>query len=367
MSWNEEDDRKASNDMLSSEDASFSNKAQSNDMYVDVDQGTDAKADSTSKPKLTSSNNEDVASQTAVFELLKEALLENVVEKRRARRWKIFFRFVGLFLIVGIFVGWSASSVVEDAALTGDSVALIPMRGTIGAGLDIDSDEYSLLIEDAYADARTKAVVIKMNSPGGSPVHSGILYDLLMSKRKSYPDIPLIVVVSDMAASGGYYIASAADEIYADKASLVGSIGVVSPGFDASGLLESIGVERRTFTAGEDKAFLDPFSPMTPSAAQKWQSVLDSTHKQFIEAVKKGRGDRLSLERDLFTGMVFTGEQAVSYGLIDGLDYTGHVLSSRFSNLTPVYYEPREEPWKEVAKELGISFATRLSTIFSMR
>ncbi|TDO96883.1 S49 family peptidase [Marinomonas balearica] len=349
MSWTEEDDRKTS------EKAELSSERKADENQKGIAQGTDSK------------KTEEVASHVEMYGLLKDVLLESVVEKRRGRRWKIFFRFVGLFLIVGIFVGWNAADVVEDTSLSNESVAIIPMQGTIGAGLDIDADEYSQLIDEAYSDHSTKAVVIKMNSPGGSPVHSGILHNLLMQKRQENSEIPLIVVVSDMAASGGYYIASAANEIYADKASLVGSIGVVSLGFDASGLLKNIGVERRLFTAGEDKAFLDPFSSMSSSSAQKWQAVLNSTHKQFIDAVKEGRAGKLDQNTDLFTGMVFTGEQAVNFGLIDGLDYLGHMLSTRFSNLTPVYYEPHEEPWKEVAKELGVSFASQVFTMFSLR
>jgi protease-4 len=170
-----------------------------------------------------------------------------------------------------------------------------------------------------------------------------------------------------MAASGGYYIASAANKIYADKASLVGSIGVISSGFDASNLLEKIGVERRTFTAGRNKAFLDPFAPMTEEAKVKWQAVLDETHQQFINAVKEGRGDRLVITDDVFSGMVFTGSQAIKIGLIDGLASVNDILDAHFPDAEPVVYEPKQDSWKELAKEFGVEMATRVINTTSIQ
>ncbi|MBJ7538237.1 S49 family peptidase [Marinomonas transparens] len=295
-----------------------------------------------------------------VWQLLEKTLSENLIEKRRARRWKIFFRFTSLAIMLSILGFWFSQSNFQETSLQENVVAMIPMRGVIGAGAEIESSEYVRLLDSAYQNPRLQGVVIEMNSPGGSPVHAGIIYDAIYVKIKNHPNIPVIVVVEDMAASGGYYIASAANEIYADKASLVGSIGVISSGFDASHLLEKIGVERRTFTAGRNKAFLDPFAPMTEEAKSKWQAVLDETHQQFITAVKIGRGDRLTITDDVFSGMVFTGSQAVNIGLIDGLYSVNQLLNKRFPTAEPVYYEPNEEPWEEFVKEFGVEMATKI-------
>lgn len=295
-----------------------------------------------------------------IWSLLEKTLSDNLIEKRRTRRWKIFFRLMTFTILFTITAGWFLRSNLPEVNLDGDVVAMIPMRGVIGADLDIESYEFIGLLENAYRNSQLTGVVIEMNSPGGSPVHSGIIYDAIQTKKQAYPEIPIIVVVEDMAASGGYYIASAASEIYADKASLVGSIGVISSGFDASNLLEKIGVERRTFTAGRNKAFLDPFTPMTEEARSKWQAVLDETHQQFIKAVKEGRGNRLTITDDVFSGMIFTGYQAVEIGLIDGLTSVHDLLKLRFPNAKPITYAPKKESWKELAKEFGVEMATKI-------
>lgn len=339
MSWTEDEDRKQSLNETSSEHIHTEKK---------------------SEIETTDPNKE-------IWSLLEKTLSENLVEKRRARRWRIFFRFTTLAIFLAVVGGWFAKSNFQDVSLESDVVAMIPMRGVIGADNEIESSEFVSLLDAAYQNSRLKGVVIEMNSPGGSPVHSGIIYDAIRAKEQNHPDIPVLVVVEDMAASGGYYIASAANEIYADKASLVGSIGVISSGFDASNLLEKIGVERRTFTAGRNKAFLDPFAPMTEEAKVKWQAVLDETHQQFINAVKEGRGDRLVITDDVFSGMVFTGSQAIKIGLIDGLASVNEILDSRFPDAEPVVYEPKQDSWKELAKEFGVEMATRVINTTSIQ
>ncbi|SHF18313.1 protease-4 [Marinomonas polaris DSM 16579] len=339
MSWAEDEDRKQSLNETSSK-------------HVHTEKKTEKESTDPNK---------------AIWSLLEKTLSENLIEKRRARRWRIFFRFTTLAIFLAVIGGWFAKSNFQDVSLEGDIVAMIPMRGVIGADNEIESSEFVGLLDAAYQNSRLKGVVIEMNSPGGSPVHSGIIYDAIHAKEQNYPDIPVLVVVEDMAASGGYYIASAANEIYADKASLVGSIGVISSGFDASNLLEKIGVERRTFTAGRNKAFLDPFAPMTEEAKVKWQAVLDETHQQFINAVKEGRGDRLVITDDVFSGMVFTGSQAIKIGLIDGLASVTDILDSRFPDAEPVVYEPKQDSWKELAKEFGVEMATRVINTTSIQ
>ncbi|QUX95937.1 signal peptide peptidase SppA [Marinomonas sp. CT5] len=339
MSWTEDEDREKS-----------------------LNQAPDTQEESAIQEKT-----EKVDPNKEIWTLLEKTLSENLIEKRRARRWRIFFRFTTLAIFVGIISSWIVKSNFEEVSLENNVVAMIPMRGVIGADNEIESSEYVRLLNVAYKNPSLKGVVIEMNSPGGSPVHSGIIYDAIRKKEQDYPDIPVFVVVEDMAASGGYYIASAANQIYADKASLVGSIGVISSGFDASNLLEKIGVERRTFTAGRNKAFLDPFTPMTEEAKEKWQAVLDETHSQFINAVKKGRGDRLVITDDVFSGMVFTGSQAVKIGLIDGLASVNEILDTRFPNAEPVIYEPKQESWRELAKELGVEMATKVINSTSLQ
>lgn len=310
---------------------------------------------------------QDKSSDSQVIDALKEVLGAQVVERRRARRWKIFFRLVYLLVLIGVITAiiWQSDAGEKMAA---DSVAVLRMQGVIGAELEVDANEYVALLDDIYANSGTKALLIEMNSPGGSPVHAGILYDAISDYRTQRPDVPVWVVVEDMAASGGYYIASAADQIIVDKASLVGSIGVVSGGFEASGLIEKLGVKRRLFTAGENKAFLDPFSPMSEEAEASWQAVLDQTHEQFINAVKAGRGEKLAANEELFSGMVFTGEQAVELGLADGYGYSQRLLNTQFSELTPVYYQPYQEPWVQVAKDLGVKMSSSLqSWLMGMR
>lgn len=331
MSWTEDEDRKASREQNSN-----------------LSEQQNAQED-----QLLDPNKE-------IWSLLEKTLSDNLIEKRRTRRWKIFFRLVTFSFIFVIAAGWFLRSDLPDVNLDSDVVAMIPMRGVIGADSEIESYEFVGLLDSAYQNSQLTGVVIEMNSPGGSPVHSGIIYDAIQTKKQAYPEIPIIVIVEDMAASGGYYIASAASEIYADKASLVGSIGVISSGFDASNLLEKIGVERRTFTAGRNKAFLDPFTPMTEEARTKWQAVLDETHQQFIEAVKEGRGDRLTITDDVFSGMIFTGYQAVEIGLIDGLASVHDLLKLRFPNAKQITYAPKKESWKEFAKEFGVEMAAKI-------
>lgn len=339
MSWTEDEDRKE----------------------MQNDNAVDSKSDSKSQ------GSDPLDPNNEIWALLEKTLSENVIEKRRARRWKIFFRFTTIAIFMAILGGWFMQSQLQNVSLDGDIVAMIPMRGVIGADAEIESSTFVNLLDDAYQSNQLKGVVIEMNSPGGSPVHSGIIYDAIRNKEQNYPDIPVIVVVEDMAASGGYYIASAANEIYADKASLVGSIGVISSGFDASNLLEKIGVERRTFIAGRNKAFLDPFSPMTDEAKLKWQAVLDETHQQFINAVKEGRGDKLTITNDVFSGMVFTGSQAITIGLIDGLSSVNELLDARFPNAELVYFQAKQDSWKELAKEFGVEMAAKILSTTSLQ
>ena len=276
-------------------------------------------------------------------------------EQRSARRWKVFFRFLTfgwLFALVGVL--YSAMHVNDMAmpVVSDKYTALVDISGQIGGG-DVEADNVVTSLRAAFKDKGTQAVVLRINSPGGSPVQSGYIYDEIQRLRDLHPDTKLYAVIVDIGASGGYYIASAADEIYADKASLVGSIGVISSGFGFVKAMDKLGITRRTYTAGENKAFLDPFESVDQDAAGLWQESLDTIHQQFIDAVKEGRGERLKDNPDIFTGMVWSGEKAKELGLIDGLGSTGYVAREIIGEEYIQDFTLRLTPLEEFARNLG--------------
>ncbi|MDF3932027.1 signal peptide peptidase SppA [Pseudomonas citronellolis] len=298
------------------------------------------------------------------WKLLEKAVLAGVQEQRRARRWGIFFKlltFVYLFLAIALFTPFSGLS--KSASRSGSHTALVEVKGMIADDEPASADNVVGALKAAFEDSGTKAVVLRINSPGGSPVQSGYIYDEIKRLRGLHPEVKVYAVISDLGASGAYYIASAADEIYADKASLVGSIGVTAATFGFVGTMEKLGVDRRVYTSGEHKAFLDPFQPPKAEETQFWQGVLDTTHKQFIDSVKKGRGDRLK-DKDhpeLFSGLIWSGEQALQLGLIDGLGSTSYVAREVIKEKEIVDYTVQETPFDRFAKKLGTSVAERLA------
>ncbi|WP_027856061.1 S49 family peptidase [Marinobacterium jannaschii] len=296
------------------------------------------------------------------WKLLEKLLSGLYTEQRRSRRWGIFFKaltFVYLFALLGLF--WSSSELTTDAKPEAH-VAVVEIRGAIADNQDANADTIIWALRDAFEADSSKAVLLRINSPGGSPVQSGYVFDEVKRLRALYPDKKVYAVITDIGASGAYYIAASADEIYADKASLVGSIGVVAGGFGYVDLMNKLGVERRLYTAGEHKAFLDPFSPPNKDESVLWQQVLNTTHQQFIEQVKIGRGDRLKDDPKLFSGLVWTGEQAVELGLIDGLGSSSYVARELVGVDELVSYMPSPSPWEQIADELGVSFARTIST-----
>lgn len=339
------------------------NEAENNDQSSDKVKGSDSStADSHSKLDRAVSNAKQDNASKKEWKLIEKTLNGLFIEQRRARRWGIFFKlltFGYLFALLAIFFnGQELTKEVSQELHT----AVIEVKGPISADDDSSADNIIWALREAFENSQAKAVILRINSPGGSPVQSGYIYDEIKRLREVYSDKPLYAVISDIGASGAYYIAAAADQIYADKASLVGSIGVVAGGFGFVDLMEKVGVERRLYTAGEHKAFLDPFSPSNTGEEQFWQSVLDTTHKQFIDQVKKGRGDRLKDEPKLFTGLVWTGEQALEIGLIDGLGSTSYVAREIVKVDKLVDYSPKQPPWQQLVDELGVSFAKGLAT-----
>lgn len=296
------------------------------------------------------------------WELLEKGLLASVQEQRRSRRWGIFFKtltFVYLFGAVMLFSPFASFDKAGSA--TKPHTAVIELRGIIADQQEASADNLVTSLRSAFKDDKTRGVILRINSPGGSPVQSGYVYDEIMRLRGLHPDKKVYAVITDLGASGAYYIAAAANEIYADKASLVGSIGVTAAGFGFVDTLEKLGVERRTYTAGEHKAFLDPFQPEKPEERAFWQDVLQTTHQQFIAQVKAGRGDRLKEHPDMFSGLVWSGEQAVELGLVDGLASTSSVARDIIGVEEVVDFTHRESPFQRFSRQLGTSIGHTLA------
>lgn len=298
------------------------------------------------------------------WKLLEKTLLAGVQEQRRARRWGIFFKsltFLYLFVVLALFSPLLQMGGGKD---DGDShTAVINVRGMIADQEQASADNIIGALRAAFEDSATRAVVLRINSPGGSPVQSGYIYDEIRRLRGEYPQTRVYAVITDLGASGAYYIASAADEIYADKSSLVGSIGVTAATFGFVDALDKLGVERRVYTSGEHKAFLDPFQPQKQEETEFWGGVLATTHRQFIDSVKQGRGDRLQVEAhpELFSGLIWSGEQALELGLVDALGSTSYVAREVVGEEKLVDFTVKDSPFDRFTKKLGASVGAQLA------
>ncbi|MBX9913202.1 MAG: signal peptide peptidase SppA [Pseudomonadaceae bacterium] len=298
------------------------------------------------------------------WKLLETTLLAGVQEQRRARRWGIFFKLLTFVYLFGALAMFSPMLNLKNAAARGENhTALIEVRGMIADQEAASADNIVGSLRAAFEDPKTKGVILRINSPGGSPVQSGYIYDEIRRLRAEHKDIKVYAVITDLGASGAYYIASAADEIYADKSSLVGSIGVTAATFGFVDVMGKLGVERRVYTSGEHKAFLDPFQPQKAEETQFWQSVLNTTHRQFIDSVKQGRGDRLKVEGhpELFSGLIWSGEQALGLGLIDKLGNSSYVAREVIGAKDMVDFTVQDSPFDHFAKKLGASVASQLA------
>ena len=298
------------------------------------------------------------------WKLLEKTLLASVQEQRRSRRWGIFFKLLTFVYLFGALALFSPLMNMEKSAARGSGyTAMIDVTGVIADKEAASADNIVGSLRSAFEDPKVKGIVLRINSPGGSPVQSGYVYDEIRRLRGLHAGTKVYAVISDLGASGAYYIASAADQIYADKASLVGSIGVTAAGYGFVGTMEKLGVERRTYTSGEHKSFLDPFQPQKPEETQFWQGVLDTTHRQFIASVKQGRGDRLKDKEhpELFSGLVWSGEQALQLGLIDGLGNTSSVARDVIGEKELVDFTVQESPFDRFSKKLGASVAEHLA------
>jgi len=293
-------------------------------------------------------------------DILEKVVLASLVEQRRARRWGIFFKSIFfLFALYLVLLVTSGGSEQSRVAMAEPHVAVIDVHGVIDADRDANAEDIMDSLAQAFDDSKVLGVILNINSPGGSAVQSGLIFDEIMRLRKASPDKKVYAVIADAGASGAYYIAAASDEIYANRASLVGSIGVLMDGFGFVDTMRKVGVERRLFTAGEHKGWLDPFSAEKPEEIVFLKGMLDTIHAQFIDSVRAGRGDRLKENPQLFSGLAWSGEQALSLGLIDGLGSVNYVAQHFFDTDNLVDYSHKANIFERVTGEFPKSIANQ--------
>ena len=282
---------------------------------------------------------------------LEKLVFATLKEQRSTRRWKIFFRLAWLLLIAAI-VFTAIRQGTPSASKSTPHTAVVDIKGEIAAGADASAEFVVAAMRSALEDEGSQALVLLINSPGGSPVQAGIIYDEIVRLKAKHKK-PIYAVVEETCASAAYYIAAAADDIFVDKASIVGSIGVLMDGFGFTGTMEKLGVERRLLTAGENKGFLDPFSPQTETQRAYAQTMLDQIHQQFIAAVKAGRGDRIKTTPETFSGLFWTGQQAVEMGLADKLGNLDYVAREVVKAEDIIDYTRRDNVAERLAKRFG--------------
>ena len=307
------------------------------------------------------SQNDDVTWHRNVIEKLATSALN---EQKSARRWSTFFKvlvflylFTLLFFALGILGGGKKSSLSHTA--------LINIAGVIEAGGEVNADAVMNSLHDAYDNKGTKGIILRINSPGGSPVQAGIINQEIKRQKKLHPAIPVYAVVEDICASGGYYIAVAADKIYVDQASIVGSIGVLMDGYGFTETMKKVGVERRLLTAGENKAMLDPFSPVNSKHVAYVQSMLNEIHEQFKTVVREGRGTRLKETPETFSGLFWSGEQSIKIGLADALGSTDFVAREIIKEEEIVDFTYQDDFASRIAKRIGASVSTAIGEVIA--
>ncbi|OJW74892.1 S49 family peptidase [Thiobacillus sp. 65-1402] len=290
--------------------------------------------------------------------VLEKLALSAIQEQRRSRHWSILFKTLGflyLFIVLFLAAGWFGS----DGVSIKEHTALVDLQGVIASD-QASADSVIGSLQGAFEDKKTKGVILRINSPGGSPVQAGQIYDEIRRLRALHPKIPLYAVVDDICASGGYYVAVGADKIFVDKASIVGSIGVLMDGFGFTQTMQKLGVERRLLTAGENKGFLDPFSPVDPKQAAFAKQMLEEIHGQFIGVVREGRGKRLQETPEMFSGLVWSGEKSIQLGLADALGNVESVARDVIKAEDIVDYTQREGLAARLASRLGASVGKAL-------
>ena len=298
-------------------------------------------------------NQSDNTNQNWERQALEHLLLENLKETRKARRWKAVFRVLTLIIFVGAILSIFDFHLPGRGMGTEKHTALVTLEGEISSSSMANALDINSSLTAAFENENSAGVVLRINSPGGSPVQAGMINDEIHRLRKLYPAKPFYVVIEDICASGGYYVAVAGDQILVDKASLVGSIGVIMEGFGFTGLMDKLGVTRRMITAGSNKGMLDPFSKENPQQVEMIKTMIDEIHQQFIAVVKAGRGTRLKETPDMFSGRVWNGEQAIKIGLVDGYGSVESVARDIFKAQDILDYTMKENFAERVAKRFG--------------
>ena len=292
--------------------------------------------------------------------LLNRMVFDFLKEQKRKRMWRWIKRSIILVLLVICYFKIMSLIDEDDKDSKKPHVGLIDLKGTIFDTDSASAEFFAKGMESAYKKSGLKAVIIRINSPGGSPVQADYMYNTVKYYQKSHPDIKIYAVCADLCASAAYYVASAANEIYANESSMIGSIGVIYSGFGFVDTMQKLGVTRRLQTSGTNKAFLDPFSPVAPQSQQFLQGMLDDVHHEFINKVKKGRGDRLHIAADTFSGLLWTGTQALPLGLIDGFASTGQLARDKLKLDTVIEYTYKQSVLDRVSKGIGTALAEGL-------
>jgi protease-4 len=300
-------------------------------------------------------------------ELVHRLATAAVNEKRRHRRWGIFFKFLTFIYLTVLLVLWFPDQFSGASIRPGSKhTALVEIKGVIAADAEASADNIVTGLRDAFEDKHTKGVVLRINSPGGSPVQAGYINDEIYRLKEKYPDIPVYAVVTDICASGGYYIAVAADKIYVDKASIIGSIGVLMSSFGFVEGMEKLGVERRLLTSGKHKAAMDPFSLFKEYDRNHIQGLLGDIHQQFIQVVRKGRGERLKETEETFSGLFWTGEESINRGLTDATGSASYVAREIIEAEDIVDFTPKEDVFERLAKRVGAGVASTMAAILGI-
>jgi len=293
---------------------------------------------------------------------LREIALAGLKEQQRARRWGIFFKLLGFGYVLIFIIMLSASNISEPASITQKHTAIVKLSGGILPGEPAAADNIIEGLQDAFNNKNVEGVILEINSPGGTPVQAAMIYDEINRLRKLHKETPIYTVITDICASGGYYVAAATEQIFANKSSLVGSIGVRLSSFGFTGTMEKLGIERRQITAGENKAMLDPFSPRNNKAEEHMKSLLGSTHQHFINDVKTGRGERLKNDPNLFSGLIWNGEQSLELGLIDDLGSSDYVAREVIGQKKIVDYTYQPDFFEQFAQRVSTSIVNLIRT-----
>ena len=310
-------------------------------------------------------NNNSVMDSTNPQALLNQIVIEYMQEKKRKRIWRWVKR--TLFMIVILWVIYLISPSLTEGSTSKPHIGLIDVKGTIFDNKAADADNFSKGLAKAYENKTLKAIIVRIDSPGGSPVQADYMYNTITYYRKKYPEVKVYAVCVDICASAAYYVAAAADEIYANPSSLVGSIGVIYNGFGFVDAMQKLGISRRLQTAGKNKAFLDQFSPVNVAQEKTLQVILDTVHQQFIEKVKTGRGARLHIDDETFSGLFWTGTQAKERGLIDGFASSGQLARDVIKIEHVVDYTFEESVMDRMAKTMGTAMANQLPTMLGVK